>query len=34
LVSEIFDLKNSDTQTYIHTHRQKSTSTDNKGQLS
>jgi len=21
LVSEIFDLKNSDTQTYIHTHR-------------
>jgi len=29
LVSEIFDLKNSDTQTY----RQKSTSTDNKGRL-
>jgi len=30
LVSEIFDLKNSDTQTYS----QKSTKTDNKGQLS
>jgi len=31
LVSEIFDLKNSDTHTDIHTYRQTSTSTDNKG---
>ena len=33
LVSEIFDLKLADIYTYIHTYKQNSTSTDNKGRL-